>query len=262
MKALRDIEQGEQIFISYIDNTNPYEKRQKELVERYFFKCDCPKCMQGANAREDLFLMPMTNISALIDAEIEALEFLTSPGCDEGSGKVFKVKSAISILNKTRVWPVTRQPYPQFRDELIVALLEAQQFQAAFLQSVIRYLYVDPVLFPDSWHPIREVHAWVLAKLALYLSQDVNLASEAVDLHRYDLNLGLIAYSLVENLCRCHDTLPSVHKMLEAKYKEICDEFEAKGLKPASMKKETEAEWEKMEKLADEALRLETKDGT
>jgi SET and MYND domain-containing protein len=260
VKALRDIEQDEQIFISYVDSTNPYAKRQMELAERYFFQCDCPKCRHGLNAREDLFLTSPIDFPGLIHVGNEALELLASVKGDEGSVKVQKLESAMGTLSKTSVWPITRQPYPQLRDELIVALLESQQFPDSFLQSVIRHLRVDPVLFPDSWHPIRTVHSWVLAKLAIYISQGINLTSETVDLGKYNLDLGLIAYSIVDKLYKRDDALPSVHKILEAKYKEICDEFESKGLRPTSMNKEIEAEWIKMEKLADESLRVETRE--
>ena len=241
MRALRDIEHGEQVFISYVDNTNPYARRQKELAERYFFKCDCDKCRQGTNAREDLFSTSPTDRPSLMYAENEALKLLELSQVDEVSVKVQKLRSAMDILCKTSAWPVTRQPYPRLRDELIIALLEAQQFTAAFLQLVVRHLRVDPVLFPYSWHPIRKVHAWVLAKLAIYISQSIDLTSETGNLEKYNLDLGLIAYSIVDKLHRCNDGLPSVRKIVEAKYKEICDAFEAKGLRPTLLQKEIEA---------------------
>jgi SET domain len=41
--ALRDIEDGEELCISYIDSTGPLEKRQEEL-KHYGFTCRCSKC--------------------------------------------------------------------------------------------------------------------------------------------------------------------------------------------------------------------------
>jgi len=45
--ALRDIQPGEELTISYIENDMPLEARQKELQE-YGFICDCPLCSQQA----------------------------------------------------------------------------------------------------------------------------------------------------------------------------------------------------------------------
>ena len=43
--ALKDIQQGEQLCISYIANDAPLEKRQKEL-QHYGFTCKCSKCLE------------------------------------------------------------------------------------------------------------------------------------------------------------------------------------------------------------------------
>lgn len=43
--ALRDIQAGEELFHSYIENEDTLEERQEELRE-YGFICDCPKCAE------------------------------------------------------------------------------------------------------------------------------------------------------------------------------------------------------------------------
>ncbi|KAH6781197.1 Rossmann-fold superfamily protein [Perilla frutescens var. hirtella] len=45
MVALRDIEEGEELRICYLDASMSYEARQKFLYEGYGFKCDCPRCV-------------------------------------------------------------------------------------------------------------------------------------------------------------------------------------------------------------------------
>ena len=42
--AITDIAANEELLVSYIDETQPYEQRQKELRERYCFTCNCSKC--------------------------------------------------------------------------------------------------------------------------------------------------------------------------------------------------------------------------
>lgn len=42
--ATRDIPPGAELLVSYIDESLPFADRQKELLERYCFRCSCPKC--------------------------------------------------------------------------------------------------------------------------------------------------------------------------------------------------------------------------
>ena len=46
LRALDPIKKDEQIFISYIDNTQRRQTRQAELKEAYFFICNCEKCVK------------------------------------------------------------------------------------------------------------------------------------------------------------------------------------------------------------------------
>lgn len=46
LRALNRIEKDEQIFISYIDPTQSRDTRREELRARYFFTCECEKCVE------------------------------------------------------------------------------------------------------------------------------------------------------------------------------------------------------------------------
>ncbi|KAM0287780.1 hypothetical protein ACHAQH_000312 [Verticillium albo-atrum] len=48
LRALRDIQEGEEIEISYIDCTQSLEHRRKAL-DLYFFECACPRCKEDLN---------------------------------------------------------------------------------------------------------------------------------------------------------------------------------------------------------------------
>lgn len=50
--ALTDIQEGEEVFISYLDECmleRSRHSRRKELMTNYLFLCDCPKCQEQAN---------------------------------------------------------------------------------------------------------------------------------------------------------------------------------------------------------------------
>ncbi|KAK5629529.1 hypothetical protein RRF57_005244 [Xylaria bambusicola] len=56
IRALRKIKAGEEILISYIEPTNPFNVRQMQLEENYLFTCQCTKCLKGGNLETDEFL--------------------------------------------------------------------------------------------------------------------------------------------------------------------------------------------------------------
>lgn len=51
LAAIKDIEEGEEIFISYLDECmldRSRHSRRKELMKNYLFACKCPKCEEQA----------------------------------------------------------------------------------------------------------------------------------------------------------------------------------------------------------------------
>ncbi|EGG23486.1 hypothetical protein DFA_05619 [Cavenderia fasciculata] len=54
MVALRDIEQGEELFYNYIQISMSGEARIKKLKESYFFNCQCPGCKNAPSHKQFL----------------------------------------------------------------------------------------------------------------------------------------------------------------------------------------------------------------
>lgn len=259
VKAIRPIQKDEQIFISYIDTTTPNAVRRKELSERYFFDCQCSKCSKGTNTPEDKFAKEVTDTSALETAERQALELMqsaTAPDAKPDEATAY-LESALHALHKASDWPLTRQPYPSLRDQLIVSLLSANNFTKAFIQAAIRYLRVDPVMYPPA-HPIRHIHAWVLAKLAIYLSQGFEPnPNDQIKLEDFGINLHYILWYVLADLASrqlesC--TVPSFRKLVGANFAQVHNEFKANGVDPSTQKAVVSAEWSKFERLVQYAL--------
>jgi hypothetical protein len=266
VKPIRPIKKDEQIFISYIDATNPRDIRRKELSERYFFDCNCPKCEKGKDARGDAFLTSAPDAPAITAAETTARELMRSASTDDDAlNAVKKLESAMKILSQTSIWPITRQPYVSLRDELIVSILSAQQFESAFVQATVRFLRVDPVVYPSEAHPIRLLHVWTLAKLGIHISQGLEPDRESGEgdsnlIQKFEVNLGLIIWSLLAWLIDKEDeacTASTFQNMVRTAYKEVYDEFRRNGLEPTKMTKEADHEWVKMKRIADQVLQLE-----
>lgn len=67
------------------------------------------------------------------------------------------------------MWPLTRQPYAAARNEIFAAMLEAGNPSIALFQMIKTYFLIDPVLYPQEFHPVRVVHMWGLVKVLMWL---------------------------------------------------------------------------------------------
>ncbi|PKU48916.1 n-lysine hypothetical protein [Limosa lapponica baueri] len=54
VRAVKEIEPGEEVFTSYIDLLYPTEDRNDRLRDSYFFNCDCRECMTKEKDKEKL----------------------------------------------------------------------------------------------------------------------------------------------------------------------------------------------------------------
>ncbi|KAJ9361721.1 hypothetical protein C8Q69DRAFT_221290 [Paecilomyces variotii] len=261
IKATRPIKADEQIFISYVDATYPYNVRRKELAERYYFECNCSKCEQGKETREDQFLPTSLDPSTLEDIDERARNLVASASADNDAlQSMEKLRSALRMLRETSAWPITRQPYVSLRDELIIAMAAAKQFQSAFVQMVIRYLRVDPIVYPYEGHPIRQVHTYALVKVAMNLNRNHAIGSPDAVFQKFPKDMDLIIWVLLSQLVKSQQTactVPSFRELVNSTYRTVDGEFKKYGLEPEKFVTEIKEEWEKLEATADEALKME-----
>ncbi|GMF77822.1 unnamed protein product [Aspergillus oryzae] len=263
IKATRPIQKGDQIFISYIDATNPVKLRRSELRERYYFDCHCAKCAKDLTEPEHSFLGPETqdDLSALEGAEIEAYELLNecSSAVETDPKKTAKrLRSSIKFLRKVGAWPVTEQPLVSLRDELIASLLADQDIGSGFVQAAVRYLRVDPVVYGDERHPVRQLHAYALARVAVSLDYGEDGDSTGL-LGLVDVRMEpvLLAWSVLSRLVELEDeacTVPSFKTMVRWLFDDVNERFKGDKKKPEDRGDDIRREWEKIELLVDRAL--------
>ncbi|RAL03410.1 S-adenosylmethionine-dependent methyltransferase [Aspergillus ibericus CBS 121593] len=251
IKALRPIPKDSQIFISYIDATNPYPRRQSELQDRYFFTCRCPNCEKEATAPPPLSV-----------AQEKAYNILSSISSIPPTEATHSLCSAITLL-KTSGEPLTTQPSITLRDELISTLLLRGKFKSAFAHAAVRYRHTDPVVYPSATHPLRQVHAWTLAKLAIHLSTGIEPhgtntttsdgeGEEEIALEQFEVDFGLIVWSVLKGLVSVEETGatgPGFKRMVRKAFGEVHGEFLAGGLDPRGLGEKIKVEWGKVDRL-------------
>ncbi|RAQ74369.1 SET and MYND domain protein [Aspergillus flavus] len=263
IKATRPIQKGDQIFISYIDATNPVKLRRSELRERYYFDCHCAKCAKDLTVPEHSFLGPeaQDDLSALEGAEIEAYELLNecSSAVETDPKKTaIRLRSSIKFLRKVGAWPVTEQPLVSLRDELIASLLADQDIGSGFVQAAVRYLRVDPVVYGDERHPVCQLHAYALARVAVSLDYGEDGDSAGL-LGLVDVRMEpvLLAWSVLSRLVELEDeacTVPSFKTMVRWLFDDVNERFKGDKKKPEDRGDDIRREWEKIELLVDRAL--------
>ncbi|CAO2656624.1 Nn.00g054270.m01.CDS01 [Neocucurbitaria sp. VM-36] len=255
IRTLRSIGKDEEIYISYIDTTNPYHRRQSELQARWFFSCKCTKCQKGATLDEDRWSIGPKDLSKSIRDKADAFIKHDALAQDTANyvgetrdemrvaaiqGKAFAayeeeqrigdaeeavraIKDAMEFCHDSGLWPVYRQPYAALRDDFIVNLLSVGSYQSAWAQCAKRYKYVLPKLYPVHFHPVRVVQTWQMAMLAAYLaSTEDGVAAPGV-------NMGLIAMMLVRQVLDAsslsHGANSAFTKSVRRKAEEMIEEL-------------------------------------
>ncbi|KIX06381.1 uncharacterized protein Z518_04357 [Rhinocladiella mackenziei CBS 650.93] len=158
--AVRSIAKDEEITLSYIDTTYPFDRRQHELRGRYFFTCSCDLCAKGPNSPRDHYLSPPPSTAIDIGNEAEhiLLRVEAKPGLEHT--QIDEIRDRMEQLANTGVWPLHRYPFPQLRQQLLSALLNLNRFPEALLQSAMLVRMTLPIMFEQDYDPTLLMHMW------------------------------------------------------------------------------------------------------
>lgn len=186
--------------------------RRAELRARYFFACTCPSCSADPPLTLGRVDPPPALTSALSPTQLEGLETRArqllldsqSPSILDGgpSARLVPLYEALVLFKPYVAYPPYRQPLAAVRAELILVLLAAQQWIPALVHSLIAYFHADPFLFPESIHPVRTVHKWVLLKLILHvtcLRLEGDATVKAFE-DRWDVPWGVVVWGLFKEV--------------------------------------------------------------
>jgi SET and MYND domain-containing protein len=83
------------------------------------------------------------------------------------------LSEAAAALRASAVWPVHRQPWPAINQSLAIAYLRhddtgsGRGWTRGIRLLVRAHFRIDPVLYPERWHPARVVNAFALATFLL-----------------------------------------------------------------------------------------------
>jgi hypothetical protein len=280
-RALNDIPKDQEITISYVDATNPFHRRQHELQSRHYFQCTCPKCEKGATLDQDQFLRSANRLSPewqeIADrtekqyqlgskaenkvgddsasqrlATLQGLGFYHLEAAKHVSNDEARsvLQEGIKICSQSGMFSMTRQPYASLLHDLMVNQLSLSQFVPAFRTGLRIYFDVNPTLFPQLHHPLRVVHDWTLAKIAMYLASEYREGEREASqmVKEAGLELGVIAYGFLMDVLTglpwSHGEDCSLAAQAFQKFNEMKPEIAQVDRR--LLENEREAQWSKM----------------
>ena len=260
-RALKKIAVDEEVLISYSENDQPFGVRQADLKERWHFVCRCSRCQFGPHGRFDDFLPSGANIKADKIAEFEQVyqdalkdpdferhklgpsprerllstiqaqtfAYLESADLGKPEEALELSQRAITICRSTEAWPTHRAPIPALFRMMFLAETRLGRYSAAFLGCLQTYFVIDPVVYPEPFHPVRIVHAWTLATLARAIDQLPPDPENIVQLYAKDHNMrfGIMFVGL---LMEIHEQIPKSHgrdsvlgRLVEMSWRELME---------------------------------------
>lgn len=259
LRSLTTIPKDAEVFISYIDSSFSLRHRKGQLAQKYFFDCSCSKCTKGPTLREDVYLRDVNDaprrileaidtemvrewcagseerakIAATHKTEAELRDFrLTvlnhrlqqNQELARREGEKRHLEDGLRLCQESRMFRFDRQPFASMVHDYMVALIGEGQLHRAFRLAVVKYFHIVPYHYPTPHHPLRVVHAWTLAQLALYVATERE-SEQTLAWERRGLDYGVVVFGLLKeaelNVGKSHGTSSRFAKMVQAKVEEV-----------------------------------------
>lgn len=135
--------------------------------------------------------MPLPTPATSVESEdVKSLVFSALTDCTGSSSnaipaetKIAEVQYSLSLLVNTRRWPLHRCPGLQLRRQLILLLIEAEEYEGALEQAILKSRTIDEMLYPSKYHPIRITGLWMVFQLARLVLIDTLRADRTIGLN-------------------------------------------------------------------------------
>jgi SET and MYND domain-containing protein len=264
LRAMKPINKDEQLYISYINTSDPYTRRQQQLKESWFFTCACTKCTRGPVSDQDGWkiepgalspkwkriadhiLMKKKRVTeAAIDDEqrvalLEEGAFeLYDAACSSASHdeRLELIHKGMQFCEQSGLWPVYRQPYAALRHELNIELSTAGQLEEAWKHYSIRYWHIFPKLYTKKINPNRVV------ELIFGMQLVMELWERRVDL---GVDMRLIGISLAQeakmSVVLSHGEDNTFTKLVQHHYDVVRTVYDQQGHDPSMTVRRLEQE--------------------
>lgn len=204
LRALSPIARGEQIFISYIDETQRREVRREALAKTWFFQCLCSRCTVFQSIYGDFLDHPMVSTPVFDKLVVfqETYKFAKARVADENPGTITRLFSSLHVLrhievrisNDHKIYQnidqrleffkkalgnlndfillqrYAQQPLPTVLNEIYLIYLEKADYISALILLIFLIIHADPINYPSPYHPQRVTRILALQRLCKFLA--------------------------------------------------------------------------------------------
>ncbi|KAK6067358.1 MYND finger [Seiridium cupressi] len=254
-RALTRIKKGDEIFMKYVDVTNPFSVRQEELKEAYYFNCQCPKCKKGAHSMEDTFSKPASELSAehrkladnLVKRHGNELSKFSTPANDETDRRrlaalqaeafsvsgtltdrrqpgVGEIRDALKICIESGLWSWTRQPVPHLCKQLFGMYIATGDPYQSFRLGLKMYFEIMPNVYPPKFSSDQLVHVWAMTTVTNVLCGPAN-REVYEELLKSEVDLRIAYYGFLfevyDNISKMFGLDSPFGRVVESTYKQI-----------------------------------------
>lgn len=171
---LRNIVEGEELTISYIDFQRHVSERQSELQKNYFFTCTCAKCVLDVSADTHLRETDPKFASLQVQWRARASNHSKDstnpcPSPERLSATISVLTDVVNSMEKHPKFTPTIDPYNRVTQELkLLHMSDSRACDLALIYAFKQHLIIGPQLYGSLIHPTRVVNAlYVLHILAL-----------------------------------------------------------------------------------------------
>ncbi len=181
---LRDIQEGEELFSSYVVPTVSVDARRAKLKEDYFFECNCPRCHSDAQAIADL-----ADRRPGLSAQFDRWAKDVTRHCSQIGYKPYALQRTVAAMDKSERYlehPVlyTTGDFPQMTLRLILEGLKAEAFDEALVNGLRVYFLVNPQRLVGPHNPTNIYTIFLLLDIfdaLLGLSAPPGITNEKLD---------------------------------------------------------------------------------
>ncbi|KAK6336368.1 hypothetical protein TWF696_001929 [Orbilia brochopaga] len=239
LRSLREIPKDTEITISYIDNWLPRVERQRELSDRYLFKCTCSLCSTNPQPLESWLckkcrktapatsnICPSCNEVVPEDDfnEAVALATLVSTSIYVKRQEGIKDRSIPTMLKLlkslygTRLLPPSYHPIPKLHQDLRTDYIIAGDWSAGLKHLLTLYVRVFPVIYATPYHPVRVVRTFTLAMVLIHVAVSTPEGFGEIDFTK--LMYGLLV-EVCGNVDKSHGENSSFARLTKRKMQDV-----------------------------------------
>lgn len=158
VRSTRSIAPGEELTISYINETDSFDYRQEQLSSKYFFTCTCTKCRKGAEGPGE-FRSSNLDLNARLKEAQNSLRNLLHLSPETTSIEAVEEEATQIVLKSgpKSLWPCDVQPVLMLQYALAKSYQE-RDLPKAYLLWVKVCFETELAVYPNQYNMRRVGH--------------------------------------------------------------------------------------------------------